>query len=133
MRLQMPLFPGYLFVHIPLRERLRVLEVPGVARLVGFSGMPTALNENDVECLRRGLVQGASAQPHPYLSAGRRVRVIAGPLQGAEGTLVKRKGNLRVILSMDLIKRSVIVDVSEADLEPVFRPKYVSDAVAATF
>jgi len=83
--------------------------------------------------LRRGLVQGASAQPHPYLSAGRRVRVIAGPLQGAEGTLVKRKGNLRVILSMDLIKRSVIVDVSEADLEPVFRPQYVSDAVAATF
>lgn len=119
MRLQMPLFPGYVFVRIPLRERLRVLEVPSVAWLVGFNGMPFAVNEEEVECLRRALAQGAFARPHPYLTVGRRVRVIGGPLQGAEGTLVKRKGNFRVILSVSLIKRSVIAEVSEADLEPV--------------
>ena len=119
MCLQMPLFPGYVFVRIPLRERLRVLEVPSVARLVGFNGVPVALNEEEVECLRRVLAQGALARPHPYLTVGRRVRVIGGPLQGAEGTLVKRKGNCRVILSISLIERSVIAEVSEADLEPV--------------
>jgi transcription antitermination factor NusG len=119
MRLQLPLFPGYVFVRIALRDRLRVLEVPSVARLVGFNGVPVALNEEEVECLRRALAQGALAQPHPYFTVGRRVRVIGGPLQGAEGTLVKRKGNFRVILSINLIKRSVIVEVSEADLEPI--------------
>jgi len=118
-RLQMPLFPGYVFVRISLRERLRVLEVSGVVRLVGFNGVPAALEEEEVECLRRALAQGASARPHPYLTVGRRVRVIGGPLQGAEGTLVKRKGNFRVILSVNLIRQSVIVDVSEADLEPM--------------
>ena len=118
-RLQMPLFPGYVFVRIPLDERLRVLELPSVARLVGFGGAPAALDEKDLACLRRALARGAFAQPHPYLTVGRRVRVIAGVLQGAEGILVKRKGNFRVVLSVDLIKRSVIADVSEADLEPV--------------
>jgi transcription antitermination factor NusG len=131
-RLQMPLFPGYVFVRIPLHERLRVLEVPGVARLVGFGGVPVALNEEEVESLRRALAQGASAQPHPYLTAGRHVRVIAGPLQGAEGTLVKRKGNFRVILSVNLIRQSVIVDVSEADLEPVFRSRKTSGTALET-
>jgi transcription antitermination factor NusG len=131
-RLEMPLFPGYVFVHIPLHERLRVLEVPNVARLVGFGGMPVALNDEEVECLRRALAQGAFAQPHPYLTAGRRVRVTGGPLQGAEGTLISRKGNFRVILSVDLIKRSVIVDVNEADLEPVFRPQAVRQTAPLT-
>jgi len=131
-RLQMPLFPGYLFVHVPLRERLRVLEVPAVARLVGFTSVPVALEDVEVERLRMVLAQSTSAQPHPYLSVGRRVRVIAGPLHGTEGILVKRKRHFRVILSIDLIMRSVIVDVSEADLEPVFRSRGVSDTALAT-
>ena len=131
-RLQMPLFPGYVFVRIPLCERLRVLEVPCVARLVGFNGVPVAINEDEVEGLRRALAQGTYAQPHPYLTVGRRVRVVGGPLQGAVGTLVKRKGNCRVILSVDLIKRSVIVDVSEADLEPVLRPRRADEAALPT-
>jgi transcription antitermination factor NusG len=116
-RLRMPLFPGYVFVHIPLQERLRVLGVPGVARLVGFSGVPAPLDEQDVACLR-ALTESTLVQPHPYLSAGRRVRVIGGPLQGTEGILVKRKRNSRVILSVNLIRQSAMVDVSEADIEP---------------
>jgi transcription antitermination factor NusG len=47
MTMHVPLFPGYVFVHLPLRERLRVLEVAGVARLVGFHGTPAALPQVD--------------------------------------------------------------------------------------
>src|SRR5271165_4662106 len=47
-QLEMPLFPGYVFVHLALRERLRVLMVPGVARLVGFGGLPAALPEEQI-------------------------------------------------------------------------------------
>ena len=120
MRVHLPLFPGYVFVRIQLRNRLEVLRIPSVTRLVGFNGAPTALGDEEVESLRCALAQGVRATPHPFLTVGRRVRITAGPLRGAEGILLRRKGNFRVVLSVDLIMRSVIVDVSAADLQPVF-------------
>lgn len=114
----LPLFPGYTFVRIALRDRLRVLKVPGVVRLVGFNGIAAPLEDQDVEGLRRALAAGVKAAPHPYLTVGRRVRITAGPLNGHEGILVRRKGALRVVLSIDLIQRSVLVDLDAHELEP---------------
>ena len=118
-RLELPLFPGYVFVRIAMRERLRILEVPSVVRLVGFGGLPTPLPEGEVEALREGLTRDLRAEPHPFLTVGRRVRVRSGPLQGLEGILVRRKGNCRVVISMDLIMRSIVVDLDLADVEPI--------------
>lgn len=119
MHLDLPLFPGYVFVRLPLRERLRVLRVPSVVHLVGFAGLPTALPEEEIETLRTGLVGAACAQPHPFLTVGRRVRILNGPLAGMEGILQRRKGNYRVVLSLDLIQRSIAVEADAADLIPV--------------
>lgn len=116
---QLPLFPGYTFVHIPLKDRLQVLKVPGVVRLVGFNGTPVPLEDQEVEGLRRALVIGIKAAPHPYLTIGRRVRITAGPLNGQHGILVRRKGAVRVILSIELIQRSVLVDLGVNELEPL--------------
>jgi transcription antitermination factor NusG len=113
----MPLFPGYVFVHLALRERLRVLQVPGVARLVGFDGHPVAVPEEEVTRIREFLERGLRAEPHPYLTVGRRVRLRSGPLAGTEGFLLRRKGNFRVVVSMELIQRAVAVDVDVADVE----------------
>src|SRR5207247_2127449 len=74
-RLQMPLFPGYVFVHLALRDRLRVLQIPGVARLVGFDGRPAPVPEEEVTRIRGFLDQGLRAEPHPFLTVGRRVRL----------------------------------------------------------
>jgi transcription termination/antitermination protein NusG len=117
-RVQLPLFPGYAFVRISIDDRLPVLKVPGVVRLVGFNGTPTPLADEEVEGLSRALAAGVKAAPHPYLTAGRRVRITAGPLTGREGILVRRKGTLRVVLSIDLIQRSVLVDLDGNSLEP---------------
>lgn len=117
--LQLPLFPGYVFVRMELRNRLQVLQVPGVARLVGFGGVPTPLQQQEIDALRTGLASGVCAEPHPYLNAGRRARIKQGPLAGLEGILLRWKGNWRVVLSLDLIQRSVSVDVDAAALEPV--------------
>jgi transcription antitermination factor NusG len=116
-RLQMPLFPGYVFVHLALQNRLKVLEVPGVAYLVGFAGKPVAVPEGEFEKIRGFLKQGFRAEPHPYLEAGRRVRVKNGPLEGMEGIVVRRKNGNRLVISLELIQRAMAVDLDGADLE----------------
>lgn len=117
--LQMPLFPGYVFVRMALQNRLRVVQIPGVARLVGFDGAPTALPEGEIESLRTSLASGVRAEPHPYLRAGRPVRVKSGPLGGLEGIVVRKKNGLRFVISLDLIMRSVAVEIDALELEPV--------------
>ena len=119
-RLHLPLFPGYVFVRVALRDRLQVLEIPSVVRLVGFNGHPTALPDREMEALREGLTCQGGAEPHPYLTVGRRVRIIGGPLSSIEGILVRKKGNLRVVVSVALIQRSFIVEVGAANLQPLF-------------
>jgi transcription termination/antitermination protein NusG len=118
-RVQLPLFPGYSFVRIALCDRLEVLKVPGVVRLVGFNGTPTPLADEEVESLRRALTEGLRAEPHPFLTIGQRVRITGGPLTDHEGILVRRKGSLRVVLSIDLIQRSILLDADAFCLAPV--------------
>src|SRR6516164_9080022 len=98
-RLQLPLFPGYLFVHLALQDRLRVLQVPGVVRLVGFEGGPTPMPDEDLNRIREFLRRGWPVGPHPYLPAGRRARVMRGPLAGIEGIVLRRKNRSRLVLS----------------------------------
>ena len=82
---QLPLFPGYVFVRISARERIRVLEHPSVLRLVTFGGTPAPLPDGEIERLRAALELG-KAEPFPFLIPGKRVRVKSGPLVGVEGT-----------------------------------------------
>jgi transcription antitermination factor NusG len=118
--LELPLFPGYVFVRLALCDRLRVLQIPSVVRLVGFNAQPAALPDEEIEILRSGLSRSLHAEPHPFLTVGRRVRITGGPFAGLEGILKRKKGNLRVIVSLELIQRSVAVDVDIADVVPAF-------------
>ena len=116
--LDLPLFPGYIFVRLALRDRLRVVQIPSVARLVGFGGLPVALPDTEMAILRSGLSERIRAEPHVFLAVGRRVRITGGPFAGLEGVLERRKNNLRVVVSLDLIRKSVAVDVDAADVAP---------------
>ncbi len=117
-QLEFPLFPGYVFVRLALCDRLRVVQIPSVVRLVGFGGLPTALPDSEMEILRTGLGQSLRAEPHPFFTVGRRVRITGGPFAGLEGILKRKKTNLRVVVSLGLIQRSVEVDVDAADVRP---------------
>jgi len=116
---ELPLFPGYLFVRIAYRSRLQVLTAPGVVQIVSFDGKPAPIRPEEMEALRQALSRNAHCEPHPYLRIGRRVRVRSGPLTGVEGILTRRKEGFRLILSIDLIMRSIATEVDEADVEPV--------------
>ena len=117
-RVQLPLFPGYVFVRIAWRDRLRVLEVPGFVRLVGFSGSPTPLPEADICKMRDALNTGVLAEPYPYLTVGARVEIQRGPLQGMTGILLRRQNKFRIVISVDLIMRSMLVEVEASDVVP---------------
>jgi transcription antitermination factor NusG len=117
--LDIPLFPGYVFVRIKRTERVRVLEVPGVLAIVGGTGGQMApLPEAEVEVLRSGL-QFRQAEPHPLLAVGQRARIRSGALAGLEGIVVRKKNSLRFVLTMDLIMQSIAVEVDGEELEPI--------------
>jgi transcription antitermination factor NusG len=118
-RVQMPLFPGYIFVRIGLEQRLRVIEVPGFVRLVGFNSLPCPLPEADINRMKEALNKSVLAEPYPYLTVGTRVEVRNGPLQGMTGILLRRQNKYWVVISVDLIMRSVAVEVEASDVMPM--------------
>ncbi len=118
-RLQLPLFPGYVFAHLALKNRLQVLQVPGVAWLVSFAGKPVPVPEEEFARIRGFLKQGLRAEPHPYLKIGKRAWVVRGPLAGMEGIVARRKNRSRFVVSFELIQRSVAVEMEEGDLAAV--------------
>jgi transcription antitermination factor NusG len=118
-RLARPLFPGYVFVHMALRDRLEVMRISSVVCLVGCNGRATPLPDVEIETLKKGLAAGVRGKPHPYLTVGRRVKLKSGPLAGMQGILLRRKGNYRLVISIEQIRRSVLVDADTADVEPL--------------
>lgn len=117
--LDLPLFPGYVFARFEWSERVRVLQARGVVRLVGSNGQPSPLAEGDIVALRAGVRGALRFEPHRYLTAGTRVRLLHGPLAGMTGILVRKKNGCRVVLSVELIARSVAVEVDAADIERI--------------
>jgi transcription antitermination factor NusG len=113
---QVPLFPGYVFVQIPLSERLKVLQITSVLRIVSFKGQAAPLPEGEIEALRIALLH-CKAEPYPYLTIGKRVRVGAGPLEGLQGRIVRHKAGARIVVTLDSIMQSVALEVDASDLE----------------
>jgi transcription antitermination factor NusG len=115
----MPLFSGYVFVRIPLREQLRVLQVPGLTRLVKFGVRPEPIPDSEIASVQQ-VILDSSVEPCSYLSAGTRVRITSGPLAGIEGRVMRHKGasdTLRVVVSINAIMRSVSVEVAASSVE----------------
>jgi transcription antitermination factor NusG len=115
--LELPLFPTYVFVRIARQARGSVLGTPGVLSIVGSSKESWPLPDFEIDALRSGLLE-RKIEPHPYLVVGERVRIMAGVMTGVEGVLVRKKNDLRVVLSLDTIMRSVAVEVNAGDIEP---------------
>lgn len=118
-RTNSPLFPGYVFVQVAEGEHRRVLQTGGVVSIVCRSGRPVPLSECDVDKLRICSANPAAVEPHPYLRVGQRVRVKYGPFRGWEGVLIDKRNSTRLVLSVDEIMRSVSIDLSGADVEPL--------------
>ncbi len=117
-RLQLPLFPSYLFVSISPRERAQVLSAPGVVRIVGTKRESIPIADEIIEFLRSDLCLGR-AEPYRELVVGERVRIRDGSMRGVEGTLVRKNNKLRFILSVEMLQRHVAIEIDACSLEPV--------------
>jgi transcription antitermination factor NusG len=116
--LDLPLFPGYVFVRIFRQDRVGVLDVPGVVSMIGTGPRPSPLPDFQVEALRAGL-DPTRAEPHPLLAVGQRVRIKVGALAGLEGIVIRKKSGIRVVLTLDLLMQSIAIEVDGDDVEPV--------------
>lgn len=128
--LEMPLFPGYLFVRLPFLDRARVLTIPNVVSLVGGRNSPSVVSEAEISWIRLGIEHG-NAMPHPSLAVGQRVKIIAGVLAGMQGILVRWQNGTRVVVCLDSISRSFVVEVDLAAVEAL-SPSVNLPAVAGT-
>jgi transcription antitermination factor NusG len=118
--LELPLFPTYVFVRILWDKHAQVLSVPSVISIVGSGRQPLPLPESEIDMLRSSLSL-LNAQPHPYWNSGEWVRIKSGPLANMEGIVLREGKDLRFVLTIEQIMRSIVVDVDSWKLEPVPR------------
>jgi transcription termination/antitermination protein NusG len=114
-----PLFPGYCFARFPLTDQFRVRNVHGVAGILGTNGHPEPIQDEEVDALRRLIASRFRLDPHPFLEVGMSVEVIRGPLAGVRGKLLRKDGATRLVISVTLIRQSVVVMIHPADVTAI--------------
>lgn len=108
---QMPLFPGYVFVHIKLADKLTVLTVDGAVYLVKFEDQPAPIPDSQIENIRRLLAHPKLIEPYPYIDKGEWVEIIYGPFAGVRGKLIQNHGRRRLLVGVELIRQAISVEV----------------------
>jgi transcription antitermination factor NusG len=118
---EVPMFSCYAFVHIAqtAEERLKVLRTPGVLGFVGSDRVGTPIPEEQIASLRTAINEKIPCFPHPFVSAGNRVRIRGGSLDGVEGIFLRQGTEQTVIVSVELLQRSVAIRVEGYDIELV--------------
>jgi transcription termination/antitermination protein NusG len=115
--LEVPLFPGYLFVRTDLSYLdyyYRIIRQDGVIRILGIKGQFTPVPEETVASIRTLVNSGQPIFPWSKLAPGKRVRVIDGPLAGASGVILRlKKGNRRLVVGVELLGQSISVELAE--------------------
>lgn len=106
-----PLFPGYVFCRFELRNRLTVLQTPGVVQAVSFGGRLVPVDDREIESLRILLRSPLPLFPRAFLHTGQRVMIKRGPLTGVEGIIEEFGKNCRIVVSVALLQRSVSAEV----------------------
>ena len=115
-----PLFKGYLFVHMPLRQKWTVLNTVGAVCLVGKSAAePLEVSEKELLSVRRFVEEEIPVDPFPYLREGERVYIRSGPFKGVEGFIVRKDKHCRLVISVESLRQSVSIQIDENCVEPI--------------
>ncbi len=126
-RLEIPVFPGYVFAKISGNEssRLAVLRSAGAVRILGRGSSIEAIPDQEIEAIRQLLETRTPFFAHPFPRKGAWVRIARGPLKDLEGVFVRAKNQGRLVLSVNLLAQSVATEIDVCDVE-VLRPRVCS-------
>jgi len=116
---ELPLFPGYIFSKFDIRDRLPILVIPGVMSVVGFGGVPMPIVEDEIAAVNRVVASGLNYGPWPRINTGESVKIKYGPLSGLEGVVMEIKKAYHLIISVNLLQRSVAVEIDRDCVMPV--------------
>ena len=118
---EMPLFPQYVFVRIAqtLHTRVSVLRTNGVTNFVGTRGIGVAIPDEQIERVQTVVTRGIPATPHAFLNVGKRIRIRGGALDGLQGILTAVNGDQTLVVSVELIQRSIAIRIAGFSVEPV--------------
>lgn len=109
-----PLFRGYLFCRYTHSPDAKIVTTPGVIRILGPAHQPIYLTEQEIERIRTICESRLEILPHPYLTVGQYVRLIQGPLKNLEGIILSFRGITRLVVSLNLLKRSISVEIDSS-------------------
>lgn len=107
---QLPLFPGYVFVRMSLRDKSRILARQGIIRFVSFGSTLAVLPDDEIEKLKF-TTRTWNARPYPFHTVGKRVKIRTGPFAGLEGSIIRRNGNKQIVVTLDIIESSILLQV----------------------
>src|ERR1017187_468659 len=110
--IELPLFPGYLFCRFDLSHRFRILNAPGVARIVSAGPNPIPISETEIRSVKPLVASKTALVPWPFLQVGQWVRIDHGPLEGIEGIVARAEdGRSRVVVSVTMLQRAVAAEI----------------------
>ena len=118
-RVQMPLFPGYVFLRGTQEEVFRADRTRRVVRIISVPDQEEL--ESEITNIRQAITQGAELAPHRVLQKGWRVEVQSGPFQGLQGIVEDRIRANRLVLQVELLGQAVSMEV-DGDLLAVLSP-----------
>ncbi len=118
-KIAFPLFPGYVFCRLDRNRRLPVLMTAGVEYAVGFGGKLESIPSHEMASIEAVSLAGLAVQPWPYLNTGDRVRIATGALCGVEGLLIRTQSAERLILSVEMLQRSISVEIERSWVHPI--------------
>jgi transcription antitermination factor NusG len=118
---EMPLFPQYVFVRIAqmLQTRVSVLRTNGVTNFVGTRGLGVPIPDEQIERVQTVVTHGIPTAPHAFLHVGKRIRIRGGALDGLQGILTAVNGDQTLVVSVELIQRSIAIRIAGFSIEPV--------------
>src|SRR5947199_1932602 len=122
-RVELPLFPGYVFSRFTPVDRIPILKTPSVISIVGIGATPAPVDECEIAAIQRAVASGSGLSPHPFLQIGQRVRINGGSLDGLEGIIADVRKRDRLILSVTMLQRSVAVEIDSAWATPIHMSK----------
>ncbi len=117
---ELPLFPGYIFVKIDINNRSSILNTDGIARIIRFNGVDTIIPEKQIEAIKIALSEQNIIEINDIeFYKGQNVNILSGPFKGFKGKLVRKNNKGKFLITIDSIGKGILVEIGSSRIEKI--------------